>query len=128
MRAVVEAAKARGKALVVEDEFLVSLHIAGLLTEAGFQVVGPAARLLDAMRLAAGTADLSLAILDVNLAGESSWPAARLLRERNVPFVFLTGYLEVHAQIPLDLAGSLVLAKPIGTDTLLAALSRLAPG
>jgi DNA-binding response OmpR family regulator len=111
-----------GRALVIEDEFLVSLHIAGLLSDVGFQVVGPAARLQDALRLAAETPDLSLAILDVNLAGEFSWPAARLLRERNVPFLFLTGYLEAHTQMPLDLAGSLVLSKPVGSDSLCAAI------
>lgn len=118
----------RRKALVVEDEFLVSLHIAGLLAEAGFHIVGPAARLHDALALADGTADLKVAVLDVNLAGEQSWPVARLLRERRVPFVFLTGYLEIHAQIPLDLTGSPVLAKPVSSDSLLAQLTRLTRG
>jgi DNA-binding response OmpR family regulator len=43
---------------------------------------------LDAVR----TQDFDLAILDVNLAGEMAYPVAELLRERNIPFLLLSGY------------------------------------
>ena len=36
--------------------------------------------------------DVEAAILDVNLAGESSFPLADLLAAKGVPFVFATGY------------------------------------
>ena len=114
------------KVLLVEDEFLVSLHIASVLREAGFEIVGPAARLSDALRLAR-SAEITLAMLDVNMAGELSGPVARVLRERGVPFLFVTGYLEAHAQMPADLLGTTVLAKPADPDAILAALSRLVP-
>ena len=38
------------------------------------------------------TLQLDLALLDVNLAGELSYPAAEILRSRGVPFMFVTGY------------------------------------
>ena len=33
-----------------------------------------------------------LALLDVNLAGSQSFPVAAILRDRNIPFLFATGY------------------------------------
>jgi len=32
------------------------------------------------------------ALLDINVRNEMVFPLARLLRERNIPFVFTTGY------------------------------------
>ena len=37
-------------------------------------------------------ADIDAAILDVNLDGQESFPAAEILLERNIPFVFASGY------------------------------------
>jgi CheY-like chemotaxis protein len=102
-----------GKALLVEDELLVSLHIVELVEDAGFNVVGPAARLADAVRLAQSEPHLVLGILDVNLAGEKSWPVARVLKAMRVPFVFVTGYFQAHADLPNDLDGAPFLSKPL---------------
>ena len=122
---MVEGTKApRGKALIVEDEFLVSLHVRGLLEDVGYEVVGPAARLAEGLHLAE-QADLVLAVLDVNIAGVLSWPVARRLRDRGVPFFFITGYLEAHTQMPNDLKGAIVLSKPVGIDGILGAIDRL---
>jgi len=52
---------------------------------------GPVAHLADAAKLAR-EASLDGAVLDVNLAGERSFPVAAILRERHVPYVFLAGY------------------------------------
>lgn len=112
----------RPKAIVVEDEFLVALHIKDLLAEMGFEVVGHGARLAEAMALAEQQTDLAMAILDVNLAGELSWPVARALRRRGIEFVFVTGYLPAHTALPEDLAGATMLSKPVDLRTLRRAL------
>ena len=52
-----------------------------------------------------------MALLDVNLDGETSWDVAAVLRTRGIPFVFGTGY-DVSNVLPDDLAGSAIIAKP----------------
>lgn len=79
--------------LVVEDTFLLAEMIAEELTDRGGRVVGPIARLRAGLE-AASTQPLDGAFLDVNLAGEQSFPIADQLAERGIPFVFLTGYGE----------------------------------
>ena len=82
------------KVLVLEDETLVSMMVEDMLLDLGCQIVGPFARLDQAITFVSGTDEIDLALLDVNLAGERSFPVAELLRERGTPFVFTTGYDE----------------------------------
>jgi CheY-like chemotaxis protein len=77
--------------LVVEDEVLVAMELEDLLLTMGHDVVGPATRLSQAIKLALEE-DIDFAVLDVNLAGTASFPLADILRERGIPFVFATGY------------------------------------
>uniref|UniRef100_UPI0015E7F215 response regulator n=1 Tax=Polaromonas sp. H6N TaxID=1840293 RepID=UPI0015E7F215 len=76
----------------------------------GWQSVGPATRLIDALELAR-TGDFDAALLDVNLNGEMSLKVARVLAERGVPFVFSTGY-SMKTVLPADLSGTAVISKP----------------
>ncbi|MBS0527693.1 MAG: response regulator [Proteobacteria bacterium] len=99
--------------LVVEDEFLVALDLAGLLEQLGFETV-IAVRLDQALDAVARLGpSFGAALLDINLAGVRSWPVARALRSHAVRFAFLTGYEADHADIPNDLRGAPVWAKPI---------------
>lgn len=77
--------------LVVEDEMMVALMVADMLTDLGHQPVGPAMRLEQALDLARSE-PLDAAVLDVNLGDAKSFPVADVLRERGVPFFFATGY------------------------------------
>ena len=79
------------RVLVVEDEMMVSMLIEDMLGDLGCHVVGPAARLEEALSLAQH-AELDCAVLDVNLGGQSTFPVADLLREKGAPFAFATGY------------------------------------
>jgi CheY-like chemotaxis protein len=79
------------KVLVVEDEFLVLLVLTEMLEELGYQIAATAARLEDAIVLAK-SGDFDLAILDVNLGGERSYPVADILNAAAKPFLFSTGY------------------------------------
>lgn len=82
------------KVLVLEDETLVSMMVEDMLMDLGCEIVGPFARLDQAVSAVNGGLQIDLALLDVNLGGERSFPVAELLAEKGVPFVFTTGYDE----------------------------------
>ena len=96
--------------LVVEDSFLVVTLLEEIFEGLGWQSVGPATRMVDAMELAR-TGVFDAALLDVNLNGEMSWEVARVLAKRGVPFVFSTGY-NIKTVLPADLSGTAVISKP----------------
>ncbi len=77
--------------LIVEDEMLVAMNVEDMLLDLGHEVAGLAGRLEPALALAR-EAEIDLAMLDVNLAGEQSFPIADALIERGTPFLFATGY------------------------------------
>lgn len=79
--------------LVVEDESMIWMLIEDELSEEGCQVVGPAARLDEAL-LAASNETIDAALLDVNLGGRPVYPVADVLARRGIPFAFLTSYGE----------------------------------
>ena len=84
-------AERRLRILIVEDEMLVAMNIEDMLLDLGHEVAGLAGRLEPALSLAQ-EADFDAAMLDVNLAGVPSFPVAKILRERGIPFLFATGY------------------------------------
>ena len=77
--------------LLVEDELLIRMLLEDMLTELGHTVAAQAVRIDEALD-AARTGVFDLAILDVNLNGETTGPVADVLVERGTPFVFATGY------------------------------------
>ena len=79
------------RVLVVEDEYFVAILIEEILESAGCVVMGPIPRLPEALD-AIDRESCDVAVLDVNLAGERINPVADALSERNVPFLFVTGY------------------------------------
>ena len=110
------------RVLVVEDEMMVSMLIEDMLSELGCTVVGPAARLDEAMALARST-KIDCAVLDVNLGGQPIFPLADLLREQGAPFAFATGYGDAGLR-DVD-RGSPVLQKPFREGDLARVLSEL---
>ncbi|MEQ5786838.1 response regulator [Erythrobacter sp. NFXS35] len=78
--------------LLVEDEYLLAAELRDELQDAGATVVGPAASLSKALTLIEGTKRIDGAVLDVNLRGETAFPAAAILQERKVPTLFVSGY------------------------------------
>jgi two-component SAPR family response regulator len=79
------------RVLVLEDEMLVAFMLEDMLAHLGIQVCGPAHSVSDALDLLQ-TQAFDAALLDANLAGESSLPFAEQLADRGIPFAFATGY------------------------------------
>ena len=110
------------RVLVVEDEYFVAILIEEILESAGCIVTGPIPRLRETLD-AAHHDDCDAAVLDVNLAGERINPVADVLAERNVPFVFVTGY-GANA-LPSEYAERPHLCKPFRMGDLLCTLSNV---
>ncbi len=113
------------KVLVVEDEALVSMLVEDMLSDLGCTVIGPAAEIEEALRLA-GSSDIDAALLDVNLGGRPIFPVADALKARGVPFAFAfaSGYGE--AGLSESHRGALVLQKPFREADLRRVLEELA--
>ena len=108
--------------LVVEDEMMIAMLLEDMLTDLGHTVVGVAGRLESALDMARST-DADLAILDVNLSGEASFPVAQVLTERGLPFMFATGYGVLGLEAPFQ--NTLTLKKPFELNDLSKALEQL---
>lgn len=76
--------------LVVEDEPLISMMLEDFLLSLGHQVCA-ICETVDEALAAVDTTTFDVAILDVNLKGQSVWPVAARLRERAIPFVLASG-------------------------------------
>lgn len=100
---------ASARILIVEDEMTIAMMLEDMLDALGHHAVAVAARLPQALELAK-TCEFDLAILDVNLDGQTSFPVAATLRQRKIPFLFATGYGT--AGIDPDYADARVLKKP----------------
>jgi CheY-like chemotaxis protein len=92
--------------LVVEDDYFIAFDLVSTLETAGVRVVGPAASLSGALDLVAQADRLDGAILDINLQGEMVYPLVDVLKARDIPVVFATGYgrhdiLARYADVPL---------------------------
>jgi len=79
------------RVLVVEDEMLVALEVQELLRSVGATIIGPFGDLARARRAARNEA-IDLAVLDINLNGETVYPLADDMAIRGIPFVLVTGY------------------------------------
>ena len=87
------------RVLLVEDENLVALLLEDMLAELGHTVVGPFARLRKGLEMARSVT-VDLAILDVNLDGEKTYPIADVLAARGIPFAVSTGYDKQSLDVP----------------------------
>ena len=112
-----------GRVLIVEDEALLAMEMAQAFGDLGWSIVGPAATVEEALRLIADNAVIDAAVLDVNLGGELVYPVADRLEVLGVPFVFCTGYQQLHAQGRF--AHCPILRKPVNAHLLTSELQRL---
>jgi|JI10StandDraft_1071094.scaffolds.fasta_scaffold227460_2 CheY-like chemotaxis protein len=81
------------RVLVLEDEALVAMLLEDMLADLGCSTVGPFAELGDATAFVeTEPRGMDAAIIDVNVAGQPSYPLAAALAAGGVPFAFSTGY------------------------------------
>lgn len=105
--------------LLVEDESTVAMLIEDMLWELGYRTVVSVARLAQAFETLDST-DFDVAILDVNVHGESVFPFAQRLSEQGKPIVFSSGYGQ--SGLPAEFDGCVMLAKPFSVEDLQRAL------
>ncbi|TPL35597.1 response regulator [Mesorhizobium sp. B2-4-8] len=103
------------RVLVVEDEGSVALLIESMLEELGCHVTASVATLAKALN-AARVDSFDFALLDINLDGELVFPVAELLKSRQLPFVFSTGYGRMG--VPEEFKECDVLNKPFTIEEL----------
>jgi CheY-like chemotaxis protein len=80
----------QAKLLVVEDDALIRMLLADMLSEIGYTVAAEAASIDEALE-ATRNSDFDLALLDADLKGRSVSPVADALVARDIGFVFVTG-------------------------------------
>ncbi|EJW12193.1 putative response regulator receiver protein [Rhodovulum sp. PH10] len=111
--------------LVVEDEIMIRMLLEDMLGDLGYTIAGAVGRIDDAMKLAE-TGEFDIAILDVNLNGQTVGPVAEIIEGRGLPFVFATGYGE--RGLPEKFAGRPTLQKPFQQENLSKILSQAFAG
>ena len=108
--------------LIIEDEFFLALCVGQALEEQGCAVIGPATSVQEGLGLIEKT-KINGAILDINLNGEMVYPVAKELMDRNIPFVFTTGY-RPH-DLPSFCCGIPRLEKPVETGLFIRTLKKV---
>ncbi len=111
--------------LLVEDDYVVAMELERWLRAAGARVIGPAARVEQALGLI-GPRVPDAAVLDINLDvgfGGTVYPLADRLDALGVPYLFVTGDVRV-ARLP-GYGAKPRIEKPVQEAELVAGLRRL---
>lgn len=110
------------RVLVLEDDYYFATDTANALAEAGATVVGPVNDAAQAVACAESE-QLDCAVLDINLGEGPSYKAARSLKARGIPFIFVTGYDQ--SIIPAEFRSATQLQKPLVESLLIKAVAEL---
>jgi len=130
------------RVLLVEDEMLVVWLLEDMLADLGCTVVGPASSVNQALAMIDAEV-IDVAVVDVNLNGQMSYPVADALAARGVPFVFSTGYdketlLDGYRSFPVlqkpfhrselsDTFSKLLTSKECSVELMIAATAEISP-
>ena len=101
--------------MILDDEAIIALDLAGMLQDLGHSVVSMATRVAGGMEFARH-GNLDMAILDINVNGVPSFPLAAILQDRGIPVIFASGYGE--SGLIDGFRDALVLTKPCGVGHL----------
>ncbi len=110
--------------LVLEDEVLIAMDVEQLCRDSGAANV-VVARSLAEIDLDRAASEFDAAIVDVMLDGTSTLAFARHIQERNVPFVFASGYTDLD-EIFSAFPGVSVVGKPYSGSDLVEAVAAAA--
>jgi len=112
------------RVLVAEDNLLEAEIVEQALKHVGCEIIGPVARLAQALDLALHS-ELDGALLDINLAGVNSFAAAWRLQERKIPFAFISAYPRSVIPGPGPLWKAPFVTKPFNAEQLVQAIMGL---
>ena len=76
---------------LVEDEAMIRIMVVDMIEELGHVLAAEAGQIDQALELAQ-SAEFDLAILDVNVRDKLITPVAELIKAREIPIIFATGY------------------------------------
>lgn len=99
------------RVLLVEDEFLIAMDVEQLCRDHGAKEVRLVADHANLGPELLADGDVDVAILDVKLSGNWTLDFARLLVDREIPFIFATGYSGIDTLFA-DFPGVPVVGKP----------------
>ena len=114
---------AGGVALIVEDNDIIAMEAEDILRGFGISDCRIAGSVDTAMEVL-NAAEVSFAMLDVNLGKDTSAPIASALQERGIPFIFASGYGERSLQNG-EFKRVPVVTKPYGERDVRAAIGRV---
>jgi len=109
--------------LIVDDDDLLVEFFVDALADQPVHIVGPGRTVSAALHLATHEA-IDVGLLDVNVGGALVTPVADKLLERNIPFLFVTGY---GALSDARFGRILTLKKPFMIGDLLGGIAALMP-
>ncbi len=115
----------RPRVLLVEDEVLITWLLQEMLLDLECEIADAPASLDEAL-LAARTGAFDLALVDLDLRGRLTYPVAEILKMREIPFAFVTGYGS--AALARAYADTPVLEKPFRREDLKAVIAAILPG
>ncbi|WP_158874025.1 response regulator [Antarcticirhabdus aurantiaca] len=122
-----EAQNLEGKRiLVVEDDYIQATSLAEAIQHRGGHVIGPVSDVATALEIIAKEGLPDVAVLDISLGDEASFPVAARLREHGVPMLFVTGYDDWF--MPDDLDDIAVYQKPMDAENVVRLLLPLRRG
>lgn len=111
--------------LIVEDDFYQASDTRGYLATAGATIAAASGRIDEIMQLVEDRR-FDAAVLDINLGNAPCFDVARCLRDKRIPFLFLTGYDA--GILPDDLATYDLIIKPAGPTEVIERLARVVKG
>ncbi len=105
--------------LLLEDNALIGMFMATALRGAGYDVSGPHVH-LDRAQAAFAAQRCDIAVLDINIHGDTSLGLAQHLLDQDCPVIFVSGYDDAAYPTP---AGAKRLTKPVDMPQLLAMIA-----
>jgi DNA-binding response OmpR family regulator len=109
--------------ILIEDNFPIAEGLKYLVESAGYTVVATAGSVADGLTIA-GATDFDVALLDIDLRGESVAPVAEKALTRGKSVIFLSGYGETD-MLPQRFQTLPRLEKPVDSEALFAELQKL---
>ena len=108
--------------LLVEDSPVVGPFAADMLTDLGYEVIGPAPNMAAAREMIDGER-FDAAIMDIHIRGERVFPLCAVLESMKVPFILTSGYADW--TMPEEWQDRPRLQKPYTLDDVRGALGEL---